>query len=307
MPAAMCWHTGRTICKVYNLIRPLEKRIIKPSFVHTQRFGLNRRHPLVLGLKAAWFLNEQAGEHTYDLSGYRHNGTFFHDSFDPLWGQVKDTDIGQSVNIGLQLDADVVTGSSVRMDADYSDLKIFGTGQSITLAARVYIEALITGWNRIVCKRNTGGGNDEYGLMMSDSSGRLTARWGGSDDHSTANSDVLNRPVHLMATFDGTDKTNFYQDGIKLGATVTAARTINDSTVVVCLGERFAQDRYLRGWIEYAFIWDRELSAAEALLVAQNPYAIAYHPQVNQQFFVAAGVGADITKEITAAYQFVNA
>ena len=60
------------------ILAPTNRRVIrpydKPSFEHTQRYGLIRGHWANVNRVGLWIFNERSGRKVLDLSGHNRNG-----------------------------------------------------------------------------------------------------------------------------------------------------------------------------------------------------------------------------------------
>jgi len=245
---------------------------------------LNTAHPMVRGLVGGWVMNESGGDRIFDLANPANSGTFYEDFESPSWGSYS----GGLVGVNFPSVSEV-NGCAVHMDSNYPAYRL--TGSELTIAIKTKVNSYIYGGNRIISKRTSAGGSDVYCLYISDGSGGLRMRINGTDHTATVPSDAYNNPVGLVATYKGNEYIKFYQNGKKLGNDVSNTKaSIDDSTAPLCLATRYLEERYLNGWLEYAYIWDRVLTSSEIQSLHINPYQMIEDPYPIELFgYVAAG------------------
>lgn len=158
-----------------RFIRPFDK----PSFEHTQRYGLIKGHQLSSRLIGYWPLNEGSGKTVFDLSGNGCTGTFVADT---SWIAGK---------FGCALDFDAV-GDYVQIAAGgFPNIPADG---SFT----------ICGWANL---RNSPGGNYESIFGLGDS----------GDNPTIALCVTVERNLSGFLETDTSDQIQFTVDGTKLG------------------------------------------------------------------------------------------
>ncbi len=195
---------------------------------------------------------EGAGDKVYDYSGNRNNGDCAGTTL-PSWS---------GGNLQLPVDAYVNCGNndSVRI-----------TGKEITIACCFYSTLYVIGGNRIISKRTSAGGSDVFGLYFGGST-IIRMRLNGTDRSWDTGSNVFNKEFTIYGTADGTN-WHLYSDGIEK-ATGAFSANIADSTSPLCLGTRYLEDRWLKGWIKYAYLWDVALTPGQVRTATNNPFGM---------------------------------
>ena len=144
------------------------------------------------------------------------------------------------------------------------------SGQTISVSAWVYSEET-SGVQAIYCSRQSGFPDSKNYLFYNANTPRFS--WdqyqpsGGGTDSGTI-SDARGRWVHVVATQDATT-SKIYVDGELKGS--AASETYSSTAGAYYIGYRYSA-QVMTGSIQNLRVWDRVLSADEALLLYERPW-----------------------------------
>ncbi|MHC4583482.1 MAG: LamG-like jellyroll fold domain-containing protein [Planctomycetota bacterium] len=221
---------------------------------------------MTASLIGCWLMNEGTGDRIFDLSGNGNIGTFGSGAARPVWQPGK-------------------SGSSVYYDGD--DYISYPSPGALSLPITIIasIKRSSTGvWDPIFITHEV---NDNYygtaliiqsgntvWLQFGDGTGNL------SSDRNTKNgtsSLAANQWYTIAGVIRGQNDMDIYLNGIDDGGSYSGnATTMNTSSGVPAFGRwtALATDRYLTGNIEYAYLFNRALSASEIALLYREPFCM---------------------------------
>lgn len=272
---------GQIINAHRRFIRPYDK----PSFVDTQRFGLNRKHPFARGLVGCWLFNEGGGNQAVDLSGNQNHGTLV----TPDWAASRNS---FALNFDGATSGDYVTVKTTKVIAD-----------SLNSSVLAWIKTTSGGQNNgnaIYCER-TGTGNDIWkfdsldaarssnGIQFvhRDDAGSLTFVYAVTEI-------VINDGIwHFVAVTKAGTSITLYVDGVvDTTGTLSGSDNFTDAGIESWIGGDKA-DGLSRwpGLIDSLWTYNRALSAVEIAYLYRESYAMFEHPARPQYFFVPAAAG----------------
>ena len=221
---------------------------------------INRLHPLASGLVGCWLFNEGSGLKVNDLSGNNNHGTLT--NFEPFsstsgWS-------GSSRGTTLQFDGT-------------DDLVDCGNNESLNIVKSITIESLIflkgfgeTGFGRIIDKQHAT--SNSYSLLVISGNATIGFVSGASSATSLAGSMTLNKLIHSVISYNGSD-VKFYIDGI-LNRTVNFTTNPPSSTNKFYIGNNLATSASFNGFIYKISIWNHSLSEIEIKKLYINPYSM---------------------------------
>ena len=197
----------------------------------------------LVGLVAAYGLNEGAGTAASDRSGHGHTGAVSGATWTAgrFGGALQFDGVNDLVTIADAPDLDLSTG--------------------MTIEAWVYPTAL-SGWRTVVLKEKPGG--LAYSLYAHDNGPRWAGyiNTGGPDIAARSSTALpLNTWSHLAVTYDGAT-IRVYRDGVQVG-TQAAAGPIVATTGVLRLGGNAVWPEWFTGVIDEVRVYSRPLAAAE--------------------------------------------
>jgi hypothetical protein len=178
---------------------------------------------------------------------------------------------------GIKGDALVMNGTSDYLSASNTGLPT--TGQAFTISVWVWDDTtgvtLASGYHRIVCWSN-GTAQIQLGIADGDSTA-WNRKFYIVDNSSTAkvasNGNATNGWHHVVATCNGSGTYHLYVDGIasESGSLNGSGNTYNGDSTHIFIGQRGDNYGYVTGQIDETRIYNRELTAIEALnLYNQN-------------------------------------
>ena len=250
------------------ILAPTNRRIIrpydKPSFEHTQRYGLIRGHLLgpAGGLKLLALMNEASGNKVFDLSGNSNTGTLS----GVIWG---------AGNYGSALSFDgandfVTIPQAVIPSSSFTII----FSEVSTPGNSGYFLSDNDDWQNLFCRRNFAV-VDKVDLQIGE------APWDGGSQPITLSAGVEH--VHSI-THNSSGTYEWYIDGVSQGT--TAGSNFTGFTSDLYLGNRAALDRDFQGKLNYCFIYNRVLSASEIALLYREPFCMVQKKAAPVYFFV---------------------
>lgn len=249
-----------------RFIRPFDK----PSFEHTQRYGLIKGHLFSSRLIGYWPLNEGSGKTVFDLSGNGCHGTFVGD---PSWIAGK---------FGCALDLDAV-GDYVQIAAGgFPNIPADG---SFTICGWVNLRN--SPYNDYHALFGLGDSGDNPTLTLSVSSAEYLTGFLETDtsDQIQFTADgtklVLGERTFVALVIDrGTDQAIRYVNGLQTGTVddISAQTGIISHLNNVVIGKigRIGEvaDIYWDGPIDNVSAFNCALSASEVALLCSNPFCM---------------------------------
>lgn len=291
------------------ILTPTNRRVIrpydKPSFEHTQRYGLIRDHPLGPAGGLVFFLpfNEGSGGQVFDLSGRNNTGTFVNQTF---W------EVAQT---GSGVGAD---GADDFINFSWSKLGINGYPFSIVWAAKHHTlnsySNVITFSDADVVANSFFAGISENNKSMAVSYSEVT----GWDAAETTQTIAAGERVTGAAVFKSNSDRRAYING--------GGEAINTAVDDINFGNidqfnLFKLDRsvdiyYLGNEFEYLCIYNRVLSASEIAQLDREQFCMVQKKTAPVYFFVPTGgvtyqelnliVSADASADETDAHVMVD-
>jgi len=258
------------------ILAPTNRRIIrpydKPSFEHTQRYGLIRGHPLARGLFGCWLFNEGSGNKVFDLSGNGNTGSF---SGDPTWiGNAIDFDGDDEIAVAKNPMSGLSQLSVVAL-VRRNDNNTNGGG-------------IIQAWNGGTQILIRGRSSSNWQFYLDTSAGVI----GGDIIAYSAN--VWE---HFAFTYDGA-KMKAYKNAVKSATELSQTGAIDTvSGFRIGGGSAGASEYYHKGKIAYVMGFNRPLSASEIALLYREPFCMVQKKAAPVYFFVpiVGGVNYDET------------
>ena len=278
------------------ILAPTNRRVIrpgdKPSFEHTQRYGLIRGHWANTNRVGLWLFNQGSGGQVFDLSGNGNTGTFGTGAASPIWSPGK-------------------FGSAVSFDGgDYIEAanSVSLNPTRISIFAWVYANSFDNAFPRIVAKDDDGEGQAYQFLIeeITSTIGKLFFRirdgaswYGGAFDTVFS----VGNWYFVAGTYDGITIKGYVND-LQEPTTYAHIGSITTDTGVVRIGQKSNNLSY--GWnglIDIPSICNRALTASEIALLCREPFlGIQREPRITY-FFVPTGgtVYQELNLIVTAA------
>ena len=268
-----------------RIIRPSDK----PSFEHTQRYGLIKGHPLgpAGGLVLFSIMNEGSGNKVFDLSGNGHGGTFQNT---PIWtpgkyGTAIDFDSGDTINCGNNVDVTVPFTFVCSFKSD-------DVTQTYMLAST---KKTTNAYNGANLYHNASKISLQYGDGVG--TGSAARRTFVSDDTISTG-----EWVHVVGTVLSSTTCRISINGKSSTYTTSGSGDALANGDFPCIIGQFHDSNPLNyvGEISHLFIYDREFTDSEASLLYQKPFCMVQKRTVLLQVFVPTGVVKALTGTIDA-------
>ena len=238
---------------------------------------LNRTHPLARGLVGCWLMNENGGNKVYDLSGNKNHGTFVNN---PLWipgtsGPAIDF-TNDAINIGDAIYNACIYNCTIVCKFLRRNLSTYGRLIDKYPGPSIYINP-----------------NTPYAVSFYGTIGEVsrTYAW-------TASSIIANI-WYVVAVVLSPGHQRIYRNGVLAQAELdngpftgvySAGTGIN-----AYIGNRTDMTRDINGKIEYMYIYDRALSAAEIRWLYRGPFVMFAQPNSGRiAFYEGAPPGQTI-------------
>ncbi len=246
--------------------------------------GLRRGHWSTDGMVGHWAFNERGGVRVYDLANDS-NGTLVNMGTQP-WVAGED---------GSALDFPGANGY-----VDLGDSAILDGATAFTILARCKFASLGAD-EAIVRKWDAGNQAFLFGLAGAPDELRIGANQQDQSESMVRDSTNANLITgvwyDLAGVWRGSNSVSLYRNGIDLTKSLDASTPSSVANVGerLAVGARYnggSPDKFLDGRIQYVSIYNRDLSAAEVVGIAQNSNII-YEP-IWQPDYVAAVVANDL-------------
>ena len=237
-----------------------------PSQKPFRGMQLNRSHPLAKGLVGCWVMNEAAGGKIFDLSGNGNDGTIISS---PKWGSdgLNFDGTDDFVDMGVVNQVDAAAAVTIIMSVKPTvnrDHWMFARSIGTT-STDVFIL-----WVDDVCGAGDGAGNTDTFAFNVGSASEATNRVNGDTGLRT-----LNTWQTVAGVFNGTYR-GLYHNGV-----LNAEHNSGVQTTIVSSANEFYIGQWevfeindLEGGIQYAYIYNRALSANEIAWLNREPYAM---------------------------------
>ena len=239
-------------------------------------------------------LNE-GGNHVQDLVGGNFGTEVIDGASTITWG-------GTPRGIAPTLDRG---GSTDRLGWDFGDTG--GSGRYEPTELTIITSADLgnevdNGDSRIVSKRDTAGGGDDWSVQFGSSATEIRFRINGSND--IINPGDLDSLLGLSFDFalavDSAGQDNYLKerDGALYTLLAQTGATVDQGTGNLCIGHREGEDRAFDGTLHYVAVWDHKKSQAEIERFWANPWQLLA-PRL-QLVPVSAGAAVGGVSPITA-------
>lgn len=239
-------------------------------------YRVNRRHPLNQGKVNWWMVQPDGlgGSTLFDLmgnsngtlTGYTSGNGWVHAARPGGFASLKGTTTAGYVNIGA------------------SDNKIPTSTTRFAIGGWVRFNSFNSNYSNLLFRGNASGGY--YGILISP--GGLWIGHVGTTGPS-GNTLSTGRWYHLTVTYDGTSAL-LYQDGVFVSSNPTTPLT---NIVTYQIGNELPNNRFLDGWYDDIFTYNRLLSATEVRALYDQ--SRRGHPdtllRIRPPFYAAASVG----------------
>jgi len=247
-----------------RFIRPYEK----PSFQHTQRWGLDRDDWAASGLVGCWPMNEGGGNKVFDLSGNSNTGTLVGNT---SWAAGK---FGPC----LSLDG---TG-------DYVTAPLSITNRNVTIAA--WVKSSVVDGGGIISAAQAASYRALYwGIAVGASYyARLYIGNGTAYENTYWNTGTNTDWRHMVLALSDTQAI-LYENGV---AYAPYTLTSNPATFTISIGGY--DYKILNGSIDDVMIFNRVLTASEIAALFADPFRKLYHPRT-MIMVAGAAAGGDVT------------
>lgn len=258
-----------------RFIRPYDK----PSFEHTQRWGINWKHPLAKGLVGCWVMNEGSGNKIFDSIRNNH-GDFVGTSIS--WTSQGLDFSGDNNNHRIDLGS---IPSSNPLNCSNSN--------AVSIFSRIFVNSggLSNTYPRVIDKSTGGVAQNGYALWFDTAAGLLQFY---VDESSPAalSSSVLSRATwYNVLITKGTSGQDFYIDGLP-DTNNANDPTIPSTTTNAAIGNwNHSTDRNWDGKIAFVFVWNRKLTTGEAAFLHRELYGVFKQSGRSKYYFVPAAAG----------------
>lgn len=267
------------------ILAPTNRRVIrpydKPSFEHTQRYGLIKGHWANRNRVGLWLFNEGSSRQVLDLSGYNGVGTLINNTF---WASGKS---GPALNFPGSDDY-VGIGNKSYLNFGTSDFSIVA-GIRTSAAER---ESFVSKWT---------GETDGYLLdLLANGKVRFLIQAGVGDYWYRDTSIIVNDNIfHQIAGVRKGSTIDAYVDGIISLVSPVGSQQDASSEGSFTIAQRagWTGSNDFIGLIDYINVYNCALFASEIALLCGDPFlGIQREPRITY-FFVPTG-GEDIQKTI---------
>ena len=278
------------------ILAPTNRRIIrpydKPSFEHTQRYGLIRGHPLgpAGGLVGLWLFNEGTGGKIYDLSGNDNNCIKGALDVFPTWvaghfGSAlsfngSNTSLEAPDNLSLRLDDEVSVSVWFKISAEVVS----------TIISKDYRE-----WELLIDTRD---GNDRIVFYYGDGATYQDLLW-----NQVADDGLWHHIAVSMSKSLGTGECWF--DCVSLGITSDSSQA-GSSTNDLWIGARTGGSNVANVEIDHVAVWNHRLSASEIALLYREPFCMVQKKAAPIYFFVPVALPEEVDVDIVGGYNLTS-
>jgi len=239
---------------------------------------VNWSHPLARGLVGCWLMNEGGGDKIYDLSGNRNMGIFAAGSASPTWKPGK---FGGTLYFGGDDYIDVSDSSSLNNISTTGAISIVVSFRATDLSGTII--------RRLVSKLYTC--FDFFYMCSGD-----TIQFDVNAAPLVGSVLTANQVYHTVATYDknaGDNNQKIYLNGL-LNAQTTETNGLVANDNVLRIGSYPTLARPHIGDIDYIYLYNRALSAAEIAQLYREPFAMFDRPSIGLLYVVPPAGGQTI-------------
>lgn len=220
--------------------------------------GIQRSHPLAVGLKAAFFFNEGLRP-VEKVTGNLRLAPSSSVSFSELGLHATATDLG----------AEATAPSWVQVGVPHT-IAVFFTYRA-TPDVNGYLFGVV---------HNNADGNPWQSTGFS-ADGSVNVQWVGNNGGSftglssgVSAASLVNKPTVAVATITGSAR-KIYLDGVEKGSTTGISAPTYGASALLAAGDYTGVSRNTAAVIHAGYIWDRELTVSEIRDLSADPYVLA--------------------------------